>query len=264
MKGLPQSTFDNPDSYERFMGRWSAKLADLFLDFARVSDAERLLDVGAGTGNLALAIVRRWPHARVVGIDPSPSYVAFARSRARPGLQFETGDAQALPFLDGSFDCALSQLVFNFIPDARKGLAQMRRVTRPGGVVAVAMWDLARSGMRMLASFWEAVGSADAVRASEHVTAYTKEEVTVMWNEAGLAHVETMDLTIATDFASFADYWSPFLLGQGPAGSYAAALPDDERDALAQRLRTLVLGDRVDGSFSLPARAFAIRGTVPA
>jgi ubiquinone/menaquinone biosynthesis C-methylase UbiE len=263
MSGAPRAMFDNPESYERFMGRWSAKLADPFLDFAGVSDCERVLDVGSGTGNLALAIVRRSPRARVVGIEPSPTYVAFARSRARPGLQFETGDAQTLPFEDTSFDCALAQLVFNFIPDGRAALAQMRRVTRAGGVVAAAFWDLAHGGMRMLDAFWKAVGpAAEQVRFGERVTAYTKEDVSALWDEAGFGEVETTDLSIATDFASFADYWSPFLLGQGPAGAYAASLPDAERDALGERLRMLVLGDRADGPFSLEARAFAIRGTV--
>jgi ubiquinone/menaquinone biosynthesis C-methylase UbiE len=263
MSATPRAMFDDPESYERFMGRWSARLADPFLDFARVDGCERVLDVGSGTGNLALAIARRAPNARVVGIDPSSAYVAFARSRARPGLQFETGGAEALPFNAASFDCALAQLVFNFIPDAPKALAQMRRVTRPGGVVATVLWDLQSGGMRMLAAFWEAVGSAaDAARSSERVTAYTKEEIAALFDEAGFGDVETTDLSIATDFASFSDYWSPFLLGQGPAGAYAASLPHDEQEALGARLRGLVLGDRPDGAFSLMARAFAVRGTV--
>jgi SAM-dependent methyltransferase len=258
----PRAVFDNPESYERFMGRWSAKLAEPFLDFARVDDCERVLDVGSGTGNLALAITHRFPNVVVVGIDPSPAYVTFARSRTRPRVQFETGDAEALPFADASFDCALAQLVFNFIPDPHKALAQMRRVTRPGGVVAAVLWDLSRGGMRMLSAFWEGVGSADEARASESPTAYTKETIAALWDEAGLTGVGTAEMSIATDFASFEDYWSPFLLGQGPAGSYAASLPPEHRDALRERVRALVLGDRPDGTFSLEARAFAVRGAV--
>ena len=245
------------------MGRWSAKLADEFLDFAGVENGERVLDVGSGTGNLALAIARRAARTTVIGIDPSAAYVAFARSRARPGLRFETGDAQALPFDDGSFDRALCQLVFNFIPDGRKAIREMRRVTRTDGVVAAALWDLARGGMRMLELFWEAVGpGANDARFGERTAAFTKEEINGLWNEAGLADIKVVDLSIDMEFASFDDFWTPFTLGQGPAGAYAASLPPTEQAALRERLRELVMGDRGDGPFSLPARAFAIRGAV--
>ncbi|HEY6357384.1 MAG TPA: hypothetical protein VIX35_04020 [Vicinamibacterales bacterium] len=118
--------------------------------------------------------------------------------------------------------------------------------------------------MQMLDIFWKAVGTvADEARLGERATAYTKEEVAALWDEAGLARVETADLSITTEFASFADYWSPFLLGQGPAGAYAASLSGDEQAMLAERLRKSVLAGRADGPFSLEARAFAVRGLVP-
>ena len=259
-----QATFDNPEAYERFMGRWSARLAPLFLDFAGIRDNERVLDVGAGTGNLALAIHARAPSAHVAGIDPSPAYVEFARTRtASPNITFQQADASALPFPDHSFNRALCQLVFNFIPDCDRALRELRRVTQPGGVIAAVLWKL-DGGMRMLDAFWEAVGPERerAARFGERPAAYTKEEIATLWNGAGLRDVTTADLLLPIEFASFEDYWSPFLLGQGPAGAYAVSLPPAEQVAVRERLRSLVLGSRADGPVSLPASAFAVRGTV--
>ena len=261
-----KAAFDNPQAYERFMGRWSANLAQLFLDFAGLADGDRVLDVGSGTGNLALAVHARAPRAQVVGIDPSPGYVEFARSRTTAAnVRFERGVADALPFADRSFDRALCQLVFNFIPDGALALRELRRVTLSGGVIAAVLWRL-DGGMRMLDAFWEAAGanSENAGRFGERATAYTKEEITALWNEAGLRDVTTGELVLPIEFASFDDYWSPFLLGQGPAGAYAISLSHDKLAVVRERLRTIVLGGRPDGLISLPARAFAVRGVVPA
>jgi len=247
------------------MGRWSAHLAPLFLDFAGLVDGESVLDVGSGTGNLALTVHARAPHAQVVGIDPSPGYVEFARSRTTaPNVRFEQSAAGALPFADRFFDRALCQLVFNFIPDGPQALRELRRVTRPGGVIAAVLWRLG-GGMRMMDAFWEAAGadSENTGRFGERATAYTKEEVAALWNEAGLRDVTSADLVLPIEFASFDDYWLPFLLGQGPAGAYAISLSPDEQAAVRERLRTIVLGSRPDGPIALPAHAFAVRGSVP-
>ena len=258
-----RATFEDPQAYERFMGRWSAKLAPLFLDFVRLEDGERVLDVGSGTGNLALAIAKRAPNVMLTGIDPSAAFVAFARRRTLPPqFHFEVGDLSSVRLADDSFDCALCQLVLNFIPDCRGTLATLKRVVRPGGTIAAALWNLG-NGMDMLDMFWKAVGpQPDDARIGERSTAFTKEEIVALWNEAGLADVVTTDLAIRMDFVSFDDYWSPFLLGQGPAGAYAASLADDGCSALAARLRDQLGIRRADGPFSLAARSFAVRGTV--
>lgn len=261
MTESPKPFFADPEAYRRFMGRWSAKLARPFLDFAGLGESDNVLDVGSGTGNLALAIMERAPNARVTGIDPSPPYVEYAKAQV-PSAHFETADAQALPFAAATFDRALCQLVLNFIPDPRRALEEMRRVTRPGATISAATWDLS-GGMRMLDEFWEAVGdSAAGSPFAERTTTLTKEELVVLWSEARLARVDATDIVISTDFASFDDYWSPFLLGVGPSGAYATSLATQEQESLRERLRRRVLGGRPDGPFSLQARSFAVRGTV--
>src|SRR5262245_26580234 len=145
--------FSGAEAYERFMGRWSRRLAPPFIKFAGLKDGDRVLDVGSGTGALALVVLQEAPAGRVVGIDPSPAYIAHARTRAGGGrATFEEGDARRLRFPDASFDTALALLVVNFIPDRTAAVREMARVTRPGGVVAAAVWDYG-GGMEMLRAF---------------------------------------------------------------------------------------------------------------
>ena len=138
--------FSESDGYERFMGRWSRRLAPLFVTFAGVTEGDRVLDVGSGTGALSSAAAAI-ESVRVTGIEPSAAYVRYAQKHADG--RFEVGDALALPFSDDAFDRTLSMLVLNFVLDPAAALQQMIRVTRPGGVVAAAVWDYG-DGMQML------------------------------------------------------------------------------------------------------------------
>src|SRR5262245_2347000 len=129
-------------AYERLMGRWSHLLADQLIGFAGLTAGDRVLDAGCGTGSLALALADRPEPAAIVGIDIAPPYVAYASRRSDdPRLSFRVGDAVALDLPSGGFDRSLSLLALNFMSDPAAALAGMRRVTRPGGVVAAAVWD---------------------------------------------------------------------------------------------------------------------------
>lgn len=250
--------------YERFMGRWSDLAAPLLTDFAGIPDRGKVLDIGSGTGSLALAIVRLRPHCRVEGIDLSREYIEFARTRAQNRrVRFETGDAQKLPFAAGTFDAAMSLLVFNFIPDRLKALSEARRVTRPGGHISAAVWDYG-NGMRMLRIFWDAAVALDssAERFDErHMPLCREGELSKLWVQGGLQKVEELPLEITMRFENFDDFWSPFLLGQGPAGTYVKHLPKPQIPALREEVRKRLEDPR--GAFTLPARMWAVRGKTP-
>jgi ubiquinone/menaquinone biosynthesis C-methylase UbiE len=258
--------FSAGDAYERFMGRWSRKIALRFVQFASVQSGDSVLDVGSGTGAVTAAVAAVSPSSCIVGIDPAAGFVAFAQAHhASERIRFEVGDAQQLPFADRSFTRALSLLNLNFIPDPRKALKEMSRVTQPGGTVAAAVWDYGQ-GMEMLRVFWdEAVAlnrEADA-NDERHMRLAADGELAALFHEQSLEEIASDRLTVETRFSSFDDYWLPFLKRQGPAGAYAASLPATDAQQLRLRLRRRLLGDGPDAPIVLRARAWAVRGTVP-
>jgi len=257
--------FGDAEAYERFMGRWSGLLAPLLVDFTGISDGGYVLDVGSGTGALAFAAARTKGKCRVLGIDPSAEYVAYAKSRNPFGdrVSFETGDAQQLRMSDAAFDASASLLVFNFIPDPAKALREVKRVTKPGCPISAAVWDYG-DGMRMLRAFWDAVAAVDpaAEKSDErHMRLCRNGELAALWRQGGLRDVEERPLEITMRFASFADFWDAFLLGQGPAGSYVARLDAGRKQALRTEVHRRLDLKSETTAFPLPARAWAVRGT---
>lgn len=249
------------------MGRWSRLVAPLLVDFTDLPERCRVLDVGSGTGSLAFAIAERTSQARVLGIDPSREYVAYSNSRNpfADRASFEVGDAQQLHFPVASFDACLSLLVFNFIPDAKKALLELRRVTKPGGKLSAAVWDY-DAGMRMLRVFWDAAVSMDpgAEKLDENQMPLCRAgELSELWRQGGLENVHEQPIDINMRFESFADYWDPFLLGQGPAGSYVLSLDRDKLQALRGEVKRRLSLRTEDVAFVLPARVWAVRGAVP-
>jgi SAM-dependent methyltransferase len=265
--GAQEGMFSAAEGYERFMGRWSRQLAPLLVTFAGVRDGDgEVLDVGSGTGALTGAVAAAAPSRRIIGVDPAAKYVASAQARLSSArIRFEVGDAQKLRFADRRFDCTLSLLVLNFIPDRAKALDEMIRVTRRGGIIAAAVWDYGE-GMEMLRAFWDeavALNPAADRQDERHMPLSRKGELGALWRAHGLQKITEDRLTIETRFSSFDDYWLPFLEKQGPAGDYVAALAPEAREQLRLRLRRRLLGDGPDRPIVLNTRAWAVRGEVP-
>ena len=127
------------------MGRWSRQLSLRFVEFAGVSDAERILDVGCGTGSLTRVVLESADVKSIVGIDLADVYLESARQTIRdPRVDFKAGDATSLPFAEKSFDRAFAMLVLHFVPDAKKVVNEMRRVVRS---IQLTLGDSLRSTM---------------------------------------------------------------------------------------------------------------------
>jgi len=252
------------DRYETYVGRWSRQVAPVFVDWLDVAAGVTWVDVGCGTGALTATILDRAAPASVIAIDPSTDFVAHARRLVRdPRARFAVASADAVPVGDGSADAVVAGLVLNFVPDFAAALAEMRRVARPGGRIAGYVWDYA-GRMDLLRAFWDAAIAEDpaAIEADEgrRFAICQPDAIAAAFRDTGLADVDVRAIDVATVFADFDDYWTPFLSGIGPAPGYAMALPERRRVALRERLRR-TLPRAANGSIALTARAWAVRGT---
>jgi SAM-dependent methyltransferase len=255
------------EAYEPYVGRWSRLVAGEFIDWLALPSGGRWLDVGCGTGALAQTIAARAEPTNVIGLDASDRFTAFARGHAQDRrIIFQTGDAQALPFPDMTFDAVVAGLVLNFVPDPARALREMKRVLRPGGTGACYVWDHAGE-MQLTRYFWSAAVALDpeaqALDEARRFPLCNRERLLVLFRDCGFDRTECRVLDVPTVFRDFDDYWSPFLGGQGPAPTYCGTLSDDRKAVLRERLRAALPIER-DGSIRLIARAFAVRGVRPA
>lgn len=262
---MAAEAWDSSQAYERYVGRWSRKVAAEFLGWlAPVSDLE-WADVGCGTGALASAILDTCEPSAVHGIDASEGFVSQARLRIRdPRARFENGDAAHLLWESAVRDVSVSGLVLNFVRDHESMTREMARVTRPGGRVAAYVWDYA-AGMEMIRHFWDAaiaVSSNDAkLDQAERFPICQPGPLRALFERAGLKSVTVHAIDIATVFQDFDDYWNPFLGRTGAAPTYLAAVGDEVQERIRLYLKSRLTPPR-GGPIEMTARAWAVQGLV--
>jgi ubiquinone/menaquinone biosynthesis C-methylase UbiE len=251
------------DSYDAYMGRWSRRIAPLFLDWFAAAVGGDWLEVGCGTGALSAAILEQGKPRSLLAIDPSEGFIARARqSVPDPRAAFRVGDAQALPVESSSKDVVVSALVLNFVPDRDRALAEMRRAARPGGAIGFYVWDYPGGGVEFMRAFWTAATALDPaahdLTENRRFPFCTADNLAAMATNAGLRSVERTALETATVFRDFDDFWRPFTLGAGPAPGYCMSLAPEARARLKDKLE----GDlprATDGSIPMRTRAWAIK-----
>ena len=257
-------TWRGGDPYEEYVGRWSRRVAPRFLTWLNVPAGRRWLDVGCGTGALCAAILDQCSPSSVIGVEPSAGFLDNAKEQLAGRAVLHRGSAAEIPLGAAAVEVTVSGLVLNFVPDGHAALTEMARVTVGGGTIGAYVWDYAGK-MGLMRLFWDAAVELDPDAAQMDEGARfpvcRPEALTELFAGAGLRGIEVTAIDIPTPFASFDDYWRPFLGGQGPAPAYVMSLDERAGARLRERIRERI-SLRADGSISLNARAWAIRATV--
>jgi len=257
-----QIRFEDGAAYERMMGVWSRLVGEEFLDWIALPVGLRCIDVGCGNGAFTALLIEHCKSAEVQGVDPSEGQLAFARTRPGTALaRFQIGDAEALPFADESFDAAFMALVIFFVPHPAKGLAEMKRVTRPGGTIAAYAWDVLGGGFPLepLQAELRALGQKYMLPPSVEVSRMPA--LRKLWEDGGLEAVETREFTVRRTFADFDELWSTFLSSPSTGGTIAKMAPVDVA-AVKARVRDRLAADAA-GRITFASRANAVKGRVP-
>jgi SAM-dependent methyltransferase len=245
-------SFDvSADAYARFMGRYSAQLAEQFADLAGVAAGQQALDVGCGPGGLTVVLAGRLGPAAVAAVDPSEPFVAAAQARL-PAVDIRHAAAERLPFPDATFDVTLAQLVVHFMTDPVAGIGEMARVTRAGGTVAACVWDYG-DDRGPLSTLWRAARQVDPSVDDESGRPGVRDgHLVELFEQAGLHDAGQSFLTVRVSFTGTDAWWHPLTLGVGPAGAYVSSLDPDQQAALRSRCSALL----PDGPFEIEASAW--------
>jgi SAM-dependent methyltransferase len=255
--------WESGDAYERYVGRWSRKVAIEFVRWLAPSQGLAWADVGSGTGGLASTILAACEPKSVNGVDSSEAFVSQAQQRVHdPRARFDKGDAVRLPWDSAQFDVTVAGLLLNFVENPEAMLREMSRVTRSGGRVVIYVWDYG-AGMQMMRYFWDVAKEINPQDANldqgERFPLCQPEPLRELFESAGLKSVGLQAIEIPTVFQSFDDYWSPFLGGTGAAPGYLASVGEEIGAQIRQRLQErLPMGE--NGQIELTARAWAAQG----
>ncbi len=256
-----QIRFEDGVAYEQMMGIWSRLAGDVFLDWLAPPQDLRWIDIGCGNGCFTELLVERCAPAEVQGIDPSAGQLAFARERSEKSIAaYCLGDAEALPFSDDRFDAATMALVIFFLPNPVKGIAEMIRVVRPGGIVAAYAWDMLGGGFPLDPLLIELRGIGATVPVPPSAAISQIDAMKNLWIEAGLGAVATREIRVQRTFTGFDEFWNT--AQSSSFGKVVAAMPPDDVELVKTRTRPRLPADG-EGRVTYEARANAITGRVP-
>ena len=246
--------FNDGETYERYMGVWSRKVGAQFIDWVRFPNSLDFLDVGCGNGAFSVQIDELCSPSSISGIDPSPAQIEFARSRKiNVSSSFEVGDSMDLPYQNEKFDVSLMALVIFFVPDPKKGVTEMARVTKPGGILAAYAWDVISGGLPMepMHKIMREMGIKYPLPPS--IEASQKSEMKKLWKNIGMTEVETSTFYVERSFKSFEEYWAISSLGPSVIGALNE-LSSEVVDGIKLKLNETL--DR-DKDNNIVSRAFA-------
>jgi SAM-dependent methyltransferase len=252
--------FEDGAAYERMMGVWSRIAGARFLDWLAAPQGLRWVDVGCGNGAFTELVVERCAPAAITGIDPSDAQLKFARSRpGTPAATYVQGDAMALPFEAASFDVATMALVLFFVPDPVRGVAELARVTRPGGRAAAYNWDIAAGGLPHAPLGREMREMGFPAPSPPSVDAANIDRMRELWQQAGFTQVETTTIEAPRTFDNFDLLWETCMLSPAMRATLLEQ-PAQVQAELRERVRAKCTPD-AQGRITWVGRANAVKGT---
>ncbi|MEA3105693.1 MAG: hypothetical protein QOI88_298 [Gammaproteobacteria bacterium] len=255
--------FNDGAAYERFMVRWSRSVGRIFLDWLATPRDRHWLDVGCGTGAFTELVFNTCSPARLVAVDPAIDQIEYARRQPiAQNVEFRAANATELPFPDGHFHIVTSALVINFISDRPRALQEMRRVVRPGGLVALYVWDVV-AGLGPswpIAQGLRSVGISPPQMPGGHDC--TLEALHSLFEQTGLQSTEVRQIEVESTYRDFDELWTSQTQAFSPMGRCIAALSEADRVRLRATVAAIV-PVMPNGSMKYTARANALKAQVP-
>jgi SAM-dependent methyltransferase len=253
-------------SYDRLTGRATARFVGPLLEAAGVESGTRVLDVACGPGHIAAAAAAKG--AEPVGLDAAEGMVAVARARYA-AIEFQQGDAERMVFEDASFDAVVAGFVVNHLPCPERALAEFARVVRPGGRVAVTVWD--RPGrMRLLGVLGEAVQGTEGVRdpglpsgGPDPFRFADDAALAALLAGAGLAEADVRSIAFELQVADTDELWEGMLAGSVRTAALIDRQPEPVRRRIRAALETAVAPYRSETGIALPISAKLASGRRP-
>ncbi len=236
-------------------------VAERLVTASGVQRAQRALDVGAGDGNVASALARRG--VATDACDLTPAMVKRGRARTDSeglGVEWHEGDVEALPFADGEFDAVLSSFGSIWAPRADRAVAELTRVCRPGGTIALAapapFGFLGRAiALGREAAGWPAKGQHPE-RWGRYETAYL--------HLFGLEDLQVLEETLCLEFEDADELWRVLSSAAGPLGRARLAHPDGADELRGEVLRLAAEhGEERSGAITVPGPYALLIGRRP-